>query len=66
MVALDVDMTTELLYFIDVQAGKIQRISMHGTGLETLVSHGVTAAEGIALDWIGRSVPQYYNVISHC
>ena len=54
VVALDFDMSNEQLYIVDVQAGKIQRLFMNGTGLETLIWHGLMGAEGIALDWIGR------------
>ena len=45
-VALDFDVRDEKVYFIDVQARKIQRISINGTGLETLVWHGIPGAEG--------------------
>jgi len=54
VVAIDFDMRNQQLYLVDVQAGKIQRIYMNGTGMETLIWHGVMGAEGIALDWIGR------------
>ena len=37
------------------QARKIHRISFNGTDLETLVWHNLPGAEGIAIDWIGRS-----------
>ncbi len=55
VVALDFDITEQRLYFIDVQAQKLQRVFMNGTGFETLVWHSMPGAEGIAVDWIGRS-----------
>ena len=54
VVALDFDIKENRLYFVDVQARRIQRIYMNGTGVETVVWQGIPGAEGIAVDWIGR------------
>ena len=54
VVGLDFDLKEQMYYFVDVHARKIQRMFMNGTGLETLVWHGLPGPEGIAIDWIGR------------
>lgn len=53
-VALDFDWQEQRLYVVDVQARKINRMYMNGTGMETLVWHNLPGPEGIAVDWIGR------------
>ena len=55
-VALDLDVANNQLYTIDAQARKILRMFINGTGVETVVWHGVARPEGIAVDWIGRWV----------
>ena len=54
VVALDFDYLEQRLYFIDVQLQKIMRIFINGTGMETVVWHDLPAADGLAVDWIGR------------
>ena len=54
VVSMDYHLEEEMLYFMDVAAGKIQRMYMNGTGLETIIQHGLPAGEGLSLDWIGR------------
>ena len=58
-VALDVDYAEQRVYFSDVQAHRVLRAFINGSGLETIVAHGggprEQKVEGIAVDWIARS-----------
>lgn len=54
VVALDFDFHESKLYFCDVGNKTISRISIDGTGEETLIRHDTQGLEGLAIDWIGR------------
>lgn len=54
VVAVDYDDYEKWLYWLDVGAGKIERMRFDGTGRETLVAHNIGGAEGLVVDWVGR------------
>lgn len=56
VVALDFDHSEKRLYWLDAGAGKIERMRFDGRDRETLADEDVRGAEGLALDWVGRSV----------
>lgn len=56
VVALEFDHYEKRLYWLDVGAGKIERMRFDGSDRETLVSNDIGGAEGLALDWVGRFV----------
>ncbi|XP_015909717.1 low-density lipoprotein receptor-related protein 2 isoform X1 [Parasteatoda tepidariorum] len=56
VVALDFDFHKSQLYFCDVGNKTISRISIDGTGEETLIRHDTQGLEGLAVDWIGRKI----------
>ena len=45
------------MYWVDPGAGKIQRANLDGTGVEDLVTAGLTAPNDIALDPVGGKDP---------
>lgn len=55
VVALDFDHSEKRLYWLDAGARKIERMRFDGTDREIL-ANDVMAAEGLALDWVGRYV----------
>lgn len=55
VVALDFDHSEKRLYWLDAGTRKIERIRFDGTDREILASD-VMAAEGLAVDWVGRCV----------
>lgn len=56
VVALDFDDTEKRLYWLDKEAGKIERMRYDGSDRETLVDDNLFGAQGLALDWVGRCV----------
>ncbi|KAJ0015964.1 hypothetical protein NQD34_014254 [Periophthalmus magnuspinnatus] len=56
VVALDFDHSEKRLYWLDVGVGKMERMSLDGTGREILANTNVVGAEGIAVDWVGRKL----------
>lgn len=54
VVAVDYDDYEKWMYWLDVGAGKIERMRFDGTGRETLVAHNMGGAEGLVVDWVGR------------
>ena len=53
--AIDFDYAEDWIYLIDNAARRVLRMHTNGTGLETVIWHDLAKAEGIAVDWIGRS-----------
>lgn len=53
-VAMDILYDEDMLYFTDVTAKLIKRMTLNGSITETVVNHSIESAEGIAIDWIGR------------
>ena len=53
-VALDFLIAEDMLYFTDVTAKKIYRMSLNGTKKEEIVNSHINAPEGLAVDWIAR------------
>lgn len=56
VIAVDYDDYDKWLYWLDVGAGKIERMRFDGTSRETLVDHNIGGAEGLVVDWVGRWV----------
>uniref|UniRef100_A0A3B4FXS2 Low-density lipoprotein receptor-related protein 2 n=1 Tax=Pundamilia nyererei TaxID=303518 RepID=A0A3B4FXS2_9CICH len=65
VVALEFDHYEKRLYWLDVGAGKIERMRFDGSDRETLVSNDIGGAEGLALDWVGKLywVDRYYSSV---
>lgn len=59
-VALDFDHSEKRLYWLDAGTRKIERMRFDGTDREIL-ANDVMAAEGLALDWVGRYVKEEGN-----
>lgn len=60
VVALDFDHSEQRLYWLDAATRKIERMRFDGTDREIL-TNDVMAAEGLALDWVGRYVKEEGN-----
>uniref|UniRef100_A0A8C6QUZ8 Low-density lipoprotein receptor-related protein 2 n=1 Tax=Nannospalax galili TaxID=1026970 RepID=A0A8C6QUZ8_NANGA len=56
VVALDFDRVEKRLYWIDIQKHVIERMFLNKTNRETIVSHRVTGAESLAVDWVSRKL----------
>lgn len=61
VVALDFDHSEKRLYWLDAGTRKIERMRFDGTDREIL-ANDVVAAEGLALDWVGRYVKEEWNL----
>ncbi|XP_074659834.1 low-density lipoprotein receptor-related protein 4-like [Tubulanus polymorphus] len=55
-IALDYDLKENKIYYTDVYLDVIRRANLDGTEMETIVSKGLTTADGIAVDWIARNL----------
>ncbi|KAL4217440.1 Low-density lipoprotein receptor-related protein 2 [Mactra antiquata] len=55
-VAMDILYDEDMLYFTDVTAKVIKRMTLNGSITDTVVDHGIESAEGIAIDWIARKL----------
>ncbi|XP_015230707.1 PREDICTED: low-density lipoprotein receptor-related protein 2-like [Cyprinodon variegatus] len=65
-IGVDYDDYEKWIYWLDVGAGKIERLHFDGTKRETLLDHDISGAEGLAVDWVGRKlywVDSYYSSI---
>ncbi|XP_030630936.1 low-density lipoprotein receptor-related protein 2 [Chanos chanos] len=56
VVALDFDSYEQHIYWLDSHAGRIERMSLDGTGREVIVDQDLVGAEGLAIDWVGRKM----------
>ncbi|XP_054913786.1 low-density lipoprotein receptor-related protein 2 isoform X1 [Poeciliopsis prolifica] len=66
VVGVDYDDYEKWIYWLDVGAGKIERMRFDGTGRETLVAHNIGGAEGLVVDWVGRKlywVDSFYSSV---
>ena len=54
VVALDIHMGQQRLYFADVGSKKIQTIFINGTDLQTVAWQSLPGVEGLAVDWIAK------------
>uniref|UniRef100_A0A3Q2DFF2 Low density lipoprotein receptor-related protein 2b n=1 Tax=Cyprinodon variegatus TaxID=28743 RepID=A0A3Q2DFF2_CYPVA len=64
-IGVDYDDYEKWIYWLDVGAGKIERLHFDGTKRETLLDHDISGAEGLAVDWVGKLywVDSYYSSI---
>ncbi|XP_059178824.1 low-density lipoprotein receptor-related protein 2-like isoform X2 [Physella acuta] len=56
IVALDFDISNNLIYFSDVKQHKIFSIFLNGTDQKVVVKDNVPSVEGISVDWISRKL----------
>ncbi|XP_053385857.1 low-density lipoprotein receptor-related protein 2-like [Mercenaria mercenaria] len=55
-VAMDILYDENMLYFTDVTAKQIKRMTINGSVTETVIDHGIKSPEGLAIDWVGRKL----------
>lgn len=55
VVATTSDITTDTIYWSDMETKKIMRLKKGGEP-EALISSGLSLVEGLAFDWVGRNV----------
>lgn len=57
VIAVDFDMSTNCVYWADINLDTIDRQCFsNGSKVETLVSHDLASVEGMALDWISKTL----------
>ncbi|XP_055493679.1 LOW QUALITY PROTEIN: low-density lipoprotein receptor-related protein 2a [Leucoraja erinacea] len=54
--ALDFDRVEQRLYWIDMGRRVMERMFLNETMKETVISHDLFGAEGLAVDWVGRKL----------
>uniref|UniRef100_A0A158P9R2 EGF-like domain-containing protein n=1 Tax=Angiostrongylus cantonensis TaxID=6313 RepID=A0A158P9R2_ANGCA len=55
-IAIAWDSVTDRIYWSDIREKKIFSATRNGTNVTTFIADGLDITEGIALDWIGRSL----------
>ncbi|XP_067141982.1 low-density lipoprotein receptor-related protein 4-like isoform X1 [Centruroides vittatus] len=56
IVAIDFDYEESYIYFTDVRLDVIRRCHFNGSNMETLISHDLITADGLAVDWIAKNL----------
>ncbi len=56
VVATTSDMTTDTLFWSDMETKKIMKLKRNGGKPEAFISSGLSLVEGLAFDWVGRNL----------
>ncbi|CAH1786568.1 unnamed protein product [Owenia fusiformis] len=56
VIALDYDLKEGKIYYTDVYLDVIRRANLNGSKVESVIDQGLTTADGIAVDWVGRNL----------
>ncbi|KAK7925154.1 hypothetical protein WMY93_007464 [Mugilogobius chulae] len=56
VISLDYDSVDGKLYYTDVMLDVIRRANLDGSGMETVISSGLTTTDGLAVDWVSRNI----------
>ncbi len=56
VVATTSDMTSDVLYWSDMETKEIKKLKRGGGSPETFISSGLSLVEGLAFDWVGRNL----------
>ncbi|XP_043938468.1 low-density lipoprotein receptor-related protein 4 isoform X2 [Protopterus annectens] len=56
VISLDYDSVEGKVYYTDVYLDVIRRANLNGTGMETVIGHGLKTTDGLAVDWVARNL----------